>query len=169
MEFDLSEDQAALGDAARALLDGQAGPDRVRAHLQSGRPWDDGLWRAMVDQGWLAVAVPEDRGGLGLSWVEAVVLLEEVGRRAAPAPLLPTMLAASCLAETPWGSPLAAGEAVGCVGWTGRPDAVVVQAGPGGARLTGRLDPVVAADGADVAVVWTPDALFAVDLAACGP
>ncbi len=44
--------------------------------------------------------------------------------------------------------------------------------GPSGADgtgdLTGRTDPVLAASGADVAVVWTPDALYAVDLDAGG-
>ena len=40
---------------------------------------DAGLWTAMVDQGWLRRRVPEAAGGLGLGWVEAAVLLEEVG------------------------------------------------------------------------------------------
>ncbi len=169
MEFDLSDDQVALRDAARDLLDGYAEPAQVRAHLASGDPWDRALWAAMVEQGWLGVATTPERGGLGLSWVEAVVLLEEVGRKVAPAPLLPSLLAASALADTAWGPRLAAGEIVGCVAWSSRPDAVAVaSAGDDAARLTAQLDPTVAADAADVAVVWTPEALFAVDLAATG-
>ena len=66
MDFELSDDQAALQEAARDLLDGHADSTRVRAHLASGAPLDGALWKAMVDQGWLGVAVPEDEGGLGL-------------------------------------------------------------------------------------------------------
>ena len=40
----------------------------------------------MVEQGWTALAVPEDRGGLGLGIVELALLLEEVGGHVAPAP-----------------------------------------------------------------------------------
>src|SRR3954471_21470776 len=36
MDFDLSDDQRALRDGARELLDGLASPARVRAHAESG-------------------------------------------------------------------------------------------------------------------------------------
>lgn len=37
-------------------------------------------WRSMSDLGWLALAVPEELGGLGCSFVELALLLEEFGR-----------------------------------------------------------------------------------------
>ena len=93
MDFELSDDQRALQDAARDLLDGYASPTQVRAHLTSGQPYDAKLWAAMVDQGWMGISLPENEGGLGLGWVEAAVLLEEVGRHVAPAPFLSSLLA----------------------------------------------------------------------------
>ena len=54
----------------------------------------------MAEQGWCAIAVPEDQGGLGLGWVEAGVLLAEVGRHTAPVPLLPTLVATAALARS---------------------------------------------------------------------
>src|SRR4051812_33395143 len=86
MDFDLSEDQLALRDGARELLDGLASPERVRAHTAGGDGYDRALWRAMAEQGWLGIEVPEAQGGIGLGGVEVAVLCEELGRHAAPAP-----------------------------------------------------------------------------------
>ena len=95
MHFDLDADQLALRDAARALLDDLASPTRVRAVVDGpdGERVDTALWTAMVDQGWPGVATPDASGGLGLGWVEACVLLEEVGAHVAPAPILGTLVA----------------------------------------------------------------------------
>jgi alkylation response protein AidB-like acyl-CoA dehydrogenase len=170
MDFELSDDQLALQEAARDLLDGLSDPSRVRAHMASGAPYDAALWEAMVAQGWPGIALPEAQGGLGLGWVEAAVLLEEVGRHTAPAPFLPTLLALTALADSPeWVERLVGGTSTGCVAWSRSPGAVTAApAGGDGWALTGRTDPVVGASSADVAVVWTPGAVFAVDLTAVG-
>ena len=97
MDFDLSADQRDLQDGARSLLDDRCGSEQVRAHLASGAPYDADLWRAMADQGWCAVTVGEDRGGLGLGWVEAAVLLDEAGRHLTPVPLAPSLVALAAL------------------------------------------------------------------------
>jgi alkylation response protein AidB-like acyl-CoA dehydrogenase len=152
MDFDLSEDQLALRDGARELLDGLAPSTRVRTVVDAGGGIDHGLWKAMVEQGWTAVEVAEDRGGLGLGAVEVAVLLEEIGRHVAPAPFASTLLALGALARAgrdDWVERLAAGDAVGCIAWS-------------------RPDPVAFAPSADVAVVTADTdngaALFAVEL-----
>ena len=176
MDFDLSADQVLLRDGARDLLDGYAGPAQVRAHLASEEPYDRALWAAMAEQGWLAVAVPEDRGGLGLGWVEVAVLVGEVGAHTAPAPLTPTLVALAALVEAEGPADphadavaaMAAGESIGAVAWTAADDVVAVRAeGDGGAvTLTGRLGPVEAASIADRVVVVTPSDVYLVELAA---
>jgi alkylation response protein AidB-like acyl-CoA dehydrogenase len=140
MDFELSDDQLALRDAARELLDKQAPIERVRQRAESGEPFDRDLWRAMVDQGWL------DLDALGLGTIEAAVLLEQVGRHLAPVPYLQTTLAAAALrraGEDDIAADLTAGERVGTVGW--------------------RDDPVVYADVADVVVRATPDGVWVHD------
>jgi len=120
MDFDLSGDQAALQGEARRLLDRYSGPEQVRAYLASDAPFDADLWAAMVEQGWTAVAVAEDRGGLGLGWVEAAVLLEEVGRHTSPVPYAPQLLALDALADGRHGdlaSALIDGSATAAVAW----------------------------------------------------
>jgi alkylation response protein AidB-like acyl-CoA dehydrogenase len=162
MEFELSDDQVALQEAARDLLDGYASAERVRAHLASGAARDDVLWSAMVEQGWLGVAVPERDGGLGLGWVEAAVLLEEAGRHVAPVPLLGALVAIDALQATAWAPSLVSGERQGCVAWSPRPMAW------DGTALTGTPDPVVGAATADVAVVVGLDGVWAIDLVVAG-
>jgi alkylation response protein AidB-like acyl-CoA dehydrogenase len=173
MDFELSEDQLALQAAARSLLDDRADPQRVRAHLSTGQPFDAGLWQAMADQGWLGVALAEGQGGIGMTWVEAAVLLEEIGRHTAPVPFLPSLSALTVLASaeggpTDWVADLAGGERIGCVGWNKDPDAVTAVHSGGQWRLSGRLGPVEAAAVADVAVVATSGGVFAVDLTSVG-
>ena len=180
MNFDLSDDQVALRDGARDLLDGLASPARVRTVVEAGGGIDDGLWAAMVEQGWPGVAVAEDAGGLGLGPVEVAVLLEEIGRHAAPAPYAATVLALDALTagdETGLSNRLLERGGVGCVAWSRRPDAVRAEARGAAASegdwlLSGRPDPTVHAPSAEVAIVVAlePDGLgvFAVDLEATG-
>jgi alkylation response protein AidB-like acyl-CoA dehydrogenase len=122
MDFELTDDQQALRDAARDLLDDLASPAAVRAHVASGAPYDVKLWRAVLDQGWMGIAVPEDAGGLGLGPVELAVVLEEVGRHAAPVPYAESVLALHGLnlAGRPIDA-LLAGDAIGSVAWGGFP------------------------------------------------
>jgi alkylation response protein AidB-like acyl-CoA dehydrogenase len=116
MDFELSDDQQALRDAASDLLDDHASPARVRAVVNTGATHDDKLWAAMVEQGWLGVEAAEPDGGLGLGFVELAVLLEELGRRAAPAPFASTVLALGTLRGTAWHDRLLNG-AVAAVAW----------------------------------------------------
>ena len=170
MDFDLSADQVALRDGARDLLDGYAGPAQVRAHLATERPYDEALWAAMVEQGWLAVAVPEEAGGLGLGWVEAAVLLTETGRHVAPVPLTPTLVALAALVGRPEHADrveaLVGGASIGAVAWSADPTALVVGGEGDGLHLSGRLGPVEAASVADVVVVVVPDGVYLVEQSA---
>src|SRR5690606_8110223 len=49
-------------------------------------------WSALVEAGYLDIAVPEDLGGLG-RMIDLVVVLEEAGRSLLTAPLLPAVIA----------------------------------------------------------------------------
>jgi alkylation response protein AidB-like acyl-CoA dehydrogenase len=145
VDFELSDDQQDLARAATDLLDGLATPAVVRAAMERGGRSDDALWSAMVDQGWCGLAVDESLRGVGLGWVEAAVLLEQVGAHVAPAPILGQLVALEFLADTEWGPALVAGESVAAV-----------------AAGFGEL--VVHAPEADVVVVAEGDRLVAVDI-----
>ena len=119
MQFDLSADQRELASAARDLLDGHASSERVRKVLNGGV--DAELWSAMVEQGWPVVALSEDADGLGLTWVEACVLAEQVGYHVAPAPFAGAVLATRALAAAGHAAlePVATGAKIASVAWAG--------------------------------------------------
>jgi alkylation response protein AidB-like acyl-CoA dehydrogenase len=168
VDFELSDDQIALRDAAGALLEARSGPDRVRAVVDAGGGYDRDLWQDMVAQGWTGLLLPENRGGLGFGPVEAAVLAEQVGAHLAPAPFLQQLLALDTLGRTtPAGSSiegLADGTLLGCAAF----EPVSVEMHGDEFVLTGRTEPVVFAPSADVAVVrgrhGDDEALFSVDL-----
>jgi alkylation response protein AidB-like acyl-CoA dehydrogenase len=125
VDFELSDDQVGLRDAAQAMLDDLAAPARVRAHLGAAALYDEELWAAMTEQGWLAVELPEADGGLGLSFVEAMVLAEQVGRHVAPVPFHQVLLALRATRGTRWAERIGEG-ALACVAWRDRPDRPVL-------------------------------------------
>ena len=175
MDFDLSEDQTALRDGARELLDGVSPPEAVREVVEAGGGRNERIWSAMVEQGWLGVAVPEEHGGLGFGTVELAVLLEEIGRHATPVPFAPTVLAIEALHAAGRADDverLVSGDAVGSVAWSARPDAVTAREEAGAWVLDGRADPTIYAPSASVLVVVAATAdgpgLFRVDLDAVG-
>jgi alkylation response protein AidB-like acyl-CoA dehydrogenase len=95
MHLARTEEQVELAAVVRGLLERHSDSAAVRAAAESGT-YDAGLWRALCEQvGVAALPVPEEYDGVGASLVETAVVLEEVGRNLAPAPLL-----ASALAET---------------------------------------------------------------------
>ena len=176
MDFELSEDQLALRDAARDLLDGQASTQQVRQVFDATSAPDQACWAQIVEQGWLAVEVPEADGGLGMGAVEVAVLAEEVGRHAAPVPFVSCVLARGALAAAgdDRADAIVNGEVVGAVAWSERVDAVAAERDGDSWVLTGRPDPVPWAPIASVCVVAAvvegsgESALFAVDLDALG-
>ena len=92
IDFGLSEEQEALQRSAREFLARECPPALVRETAKS----DDGvprdLYRKMADLGWMGLIVPEKDGGLGLGALDLALVLEELGRVAAPGPFLATQL-----------------------------------------------------------------------------
>ena len=100
MEFEFTEDQLELQRAVRDVLDAEAPPELARA-VADGQPGAEEFWKTLVDLEWPAMALPEDAGGLGYGWVELAIVLEELGRHAAPGPFVATVTQfAPLVAET---------------------------------------------------------------------
>ena len=95
MYFALSDEQRALGDTVREFLADRFDLTAVREVFEDvagdGHPAD--LWKAVGEQGWLAVCVPEEFDGLGLGILDAQVVARALGAGVAPGPWLPTVLA----------------------------------------------------------------------------
>jgi alkylation response protein AidB-like acyl-CoA dehydrogenase len=121
----------------------------------------------MAELGWVGLTLPDKHGGIGLGWVDLVVVLEETGRSLFPSPLIGTVLGATALelagSEAQckrWLPRLAAGTATACFAHLEASDrldaAGIALAGKrdgGEWLLTGAKHFVLDAPGADVFVV----------------
>jgi alkylation response protein AidB-like acyl-CoA dehydrogenase len=98
MQFELSEEQSELAATVRGLLEKRADSAAVRAASISESGYDEALWATLCEQiGVAALAVPEEYDGVGVSFFETAVVLEEIGRAIAPSPLLATTVATEAL------------------------------------------------------------------------
>ncbi len=93
MDFELSDDQVALVDGLRSLLAGRFSNEVVRALEATGGVARD-RWRELAETGVFSLALPEAEGGVGLGWIDAALVFEELGRALVPGPLVATALAA---------------------------------------------------------------------------
>ncbi|GAA3449425.1 acyl-CoA dehydrogenase family protein [Dactylosporangium matsuzakiense] len=155
-----------LRSSIRSLLS-----DRVDlSRLETADPVDLKLWRTLAaDLGFAGLPVPESAGGAGASWRETAVVMEELGRFAAPVPFLGSaVLATAALpADDPLLPELAAGTRTATLAvplstwdspqWTVSGD------------LVGSVTTVADALTADVFLVPTDAGLFAVEGAARTP
>lgn len=126
------------------------------------------IWAQAVELGWLMVAVPEEQGGLGLGLEGACAVQRELGRRAATAPVLSSMLAIDAVCQ----SALAAKETM-LESFMGGEVIAVSMADcnlSGSSSLSGSVSAVPSADLASKVLVWTEraDCLAIIDISAPG-
>jgi len=120
IDFGLSDEQEALQRSAREFLARECPPALVRdtAKSDDGVPRD--LYRKIAELGWMGLIVPEKEGGIGLGVLDLTLVLEELGRVAAPGPYLATQLviagllhAGTAAQRSEWLPRFVAGEAFG--------------------------------------------------------
>ena len=122
MNLELSDEQIFLRDAARDAISRTKTIEAARETLDGGtRP---SLWETAVEAGWSGLLVSDENGGAGLGLFDALLVMQELGRRLAGVELL-GHLPASALLD------LASHEAVGDVA-SGTRRAVFVGAMPPG-------------------------------------
>ena len=80
MRFAFTEEQQELRAMARSFLAEHSTGEHIREVLTTDLGYDDKVWQRIgAELGWPAIIVPEEYGGLGLSYVELVGLLECMG------------------------------------------------------------------------------------------
>jgi alkylation response protein AidB-like acyl-CoA dehydrogenase len=90
VRFAFTPECTAVRDSVRALLTRECTPARVREAWWNADGRVPGLWRELAVLGVPAILGPEEAGGLGLTELELVLVLEESGRFALPEPIVET-------------------------------------------------------------------------------
>ena len=193
MTFAPTDEQRELAQVVRKFLDDKAPPSSVRRLMESSDGFDSATWEQMAKElGLPALHIPEQYGGMGFSFVELGLVLEETGRALLCAPYLSSVaLGANALLNA--GTPdqcaellpgIAAGQtratlAIAETGDIWEPRGIATEARPveNGYRLRGVKTSVIDGHTADVIVVvarepGTTDvdgiAAFVVDSTAAG-
>lgn len=92
-----SEAQVDLLEVATQFCRDKSPISKVRAMMGSDSGFDTDLWREITELGWLAIAIPEAQGGVGLSVAEIVPVVEQMGRNMFASPFTVTSVAAQAL------------------------------------------------------------------------
>ena len=158
------EGQQAIATESRRVLDARMDKARMLPLLEQVGQFDQPFWDTAVEQGWTALAIPEEHGGLGLGLIELGLVAQAAGAATSGAPFLTggyglaqalvqgsdTALAAE------WLPKLAVGEVTGCVafaeGNAALPPKPAVTFADG--KLNGTKPAVPGGIAADVALVW---------------
>jgi alkylation response protein AidB-like acyl-CoA dehydrogenase len=127
VNFAFSEEQEELRKTVRAFLESKSSEAEVRRLMETEQGYDEAVWKQMGEQmGLQGLHIPEEFGGSGYTYVELIVVLEEMGRRLLPAPYFSTVvLAANALinsgddgAKKEYLPGIAAGETIATLAFT---------------------------------------------------
>jgi len=184
MDFDFSDDQGQLRDAVRKWVDRSYGFEARRAAVRAGG-FDRKTYGELAELGLTGLYVPEDLGGMGMGPVEAMVVMEELGRGMVLEPLSQALIAGAVLngygganLKSAWLPKIAAGEALLVLAHQERKarwrldvcEAQAAQQG-GGWTISGTKSVVPAGDQADAFLVPAHAngkiALFLVEITDC--
>ena len=96
MDFDFSDDQEQLRDAVRKWVNKGYDFERRRAIVLAGG-FDRAAYGELAELGLAGLYVSEEHGGLGMGPVEAMVVMEELGRGMVLEPLAQTLIVSAVL------------------------------------------------------------------------
>src|SRR5664280_2516915 len=146
MNFAFSEEQDELRKSVKRFLEDKSPETEVRRLMETTEGYDPAVWTQMAEQlGLQSLTIPEEYGGSGFSYVELIVVLEEMGSALLCAPFFSTVaLAANAILTSGDQSAqeyllpgIASGETIGTLAFTedsGRWDAegITLAAAPSG-------------------------------------
>jgi alkylation response protein AidB-like acyl-CoA dehydrogenase len=92
MNFDISQEQKDIQALAAKIFTDLVPTDKL-PDFEEPQDWhDQKLWSELAKASLLGLGIPDEFGGIGMGIAEICGLLEEAGRRLAPAPVLPTLV-----------------------------------------------------------------------------
>ncbi|HAP77869.1 MAG TPA: acyl-CoA dehydrogenase [Acidimicrobiaceae bacterium] len=102
MNFAFTEEQEELRKTVRQFLEAKSSEAAVREQMETDAGFDAAVWSQMAEQmGLQGLAIPEEFGGSGFSYVELGIVLEEMGRSLLCAPFFSSVvLAANTLLQS---------------------------------------------------------------------
>jgi len=91
MDFNFSEEQGMLRTLARDFLSRECPKTKVRELEKDEKGYDPQMWHNMAKLGWMGLVFPEEYEGINASFMDLVILMEEMGRNILPGPFFSTI------------------------------------------------------------------------------
>ncbi len=95
MNLDLTEEQEMLRTSARDFLTKECSKTLVRKLEEDEKGYSPELWHKMAELGWMGLVLPEQYNGMGMGFMDLVILLQEMGRNILPGPFFSTVVLGS--------------------------------------------------------------------------
>src|ERR1041384_931098 len=92
MDFTLTDDQKMLVETVSNFTKKQSPVERVRKIRSSDIGWDKAIWQQMGELGWLGVPFPEAYGGIGGTFTDVGLIIEQLGTTLVPEPYIPSVV-----------------------------------------------------------------------------
>jgi alkylation response protein AidB-like acyl-CoA dehydrogenase len=94
MDLGFSEEQEMLRTTARDFLTNECPAELVKQLAEDEKGYSPEMWKKMAELGWMGLTFPEEYDGMGMTFLDLVVLLEEAGRACLPGPYFSTVVLA---------------------------------------------------------------------------
>ena len=91
MDFNFSEEQGMLRTLARDFLSRECPKTKVRELEKDEKGYDPQMWHNMAKLGWMGLVFPEEYEGINASFMDLVILMEEMGKNILPGPFFSTI------------------------------------------------------------------------------
>jgi len=98
MDFDFNEEQYVFQETFKNFLSEQYPLEKHITLVESGERNGE-LWSQLVELGLFSLIVPEHFGGLGMSFVDMALIMEELGKNLVPPPVAETIIATDLIAR----------------------------------------------------------------------
>ena len=92
MDFELDQDQQMLAKTVADFAKNESPVARFRQFRDDDVGYDPGAWRKMGELGWMAVPFAESAGGLGGSFIDCAIILENLATTLVPEPYLASVI-----------------------------------------------------------------------------
>lgn len=95
MDISLTEEQEILKSSAKNFFENECPKSVIKDMRENDTGYPKELWQKMAELGWMGMIIPEEYGGVDGSFIDLVILLEEMGAACLPGPYFSTAVLGS--------------------------------------------------------------------------
>lgn len=99
MDLRLTEQQEILKKSAKDFLAKECPKSKIRELEKDEKGYDPATWQKMAELGWLGFNIPEEYEGMGYSFEDLTIHIEEVGKNILPGPYISTVVNTFAIVE----------------------------------------------------------------------